>query len=119
MTEKLLTKKEAARYLNISEKELENFVAKGRLSAYKIGGAFVRFKREHLDAVRRKPSARQLRPKDKAGFKKAPPATRPVRTQRFQDIGFSERVLDFVYFHDFYIISFLIVIALLIVIVAF
>ena len=119
MAEKLLTKKEAAKYLNISEKELENLVAKGRLSAYKIGGAFVRFKREHLNAARRKPSVPQLPPKGKAGFKKAPPATRPVPAQRFQDIGFSEKVLDFVYFYDFYIISLLIVIALIIVIVVF
>ncbi len=50
MSEKLLNTKEIAKYLGISIKEVEGLVATGRLPAYKIGGTFLRFKREHADA---------------------------------------------------------------------
>lgn len=51
-TAQLLNLKEAAEFLDISEEEMEHFVADGRIPAYKIGGEFIRFKKDELEALR-------------------------------------------------------------------
>lgn len=89
MAEKLLTKQDAAKLLEMSEEKLESLVASGCLSAYRIGGEFLRFKETELH--RYKNTA--LRDKQ------APTVT--------------EKLKDFFYFNDFYIISILIVLAML------
>lgn len=107
MPEKLLTKKETAEYLGISEKEVEEFVAKGMLPAYKIGGTFLRFKLEHVDAVKNKASP----------FPRAASVKKPASSTVSGNIGLLDKIIDFFYFSDFYIISLLIIIILIVIII--
>lgn len=85
--EKFLTVRDAAGILGISEKEVVDLVEKGDLSAYKIGGIYLRFKKEQIQA-----------------FKKHihPPAP---RLEPSVDYPLPDRLSDFFYFNDFYIIA--------------
>jgi len=90
MSEKLLNTEEIAKYLGISIKAVEDLVATGRLPAYKIGGAFLRFKREHADAIK--------------GI-----ATLSKPSSIYRQGSFFDKIADFLYFNDFYIISLLLI----------
>ena len=52
MPEKLMTIKEVADFLKISEEEVKRLVDIGEIPAYRIGDTFLRFRKEQLDAVR-------------------------------------------------------------------
>ena len=129
MPEKLLTIKEVASYLKVSEDEVKRLVDIGEIPAYKIGGSFLRFRREHLDAIRSEisdiekgtPAPAKLipSPSEKSShpytelereIKRREPITRQY------DYTFVERIKDFFYFNDFYIVSFVIIAVLLYVI---
>jgi excisionase family DNA binding protein len=102
MPEKLLTLGEAASLLGISEEEVKRFVEKGDLPAYRIGGRFLRFRREQIWAIQSELPA-----------KKGPtPPVQKALSRRQQRIPYTEsvsdRILDFFYFKDFYIISIII-----------
>jgi len=125
MPEKLLTIKEVADYLKLSEEEIKRLVDIGEIPAYRIGDTFLRFRREQVDAVRQEVfDIEEKEPEHgkpvldakghvthtytdlEADIKQKEPETRQY------DYTFAERVKDFFYFNDFYIASF-IVIALL------
>ncbi len=93
MTSKLLTIREAAGYLNITEKEVVDFAEKGVIPAYKVGGVYLRFKKEQLDDVRHR-----IKPNQSLISIEGTPA---------------ERVRDFVYHNDFYIFSLFVIFLLL------
>lgn len=103
MSEKLLTKKEAAEYLGISEKQLDELVGQGKLPAYRIGNKFLRFKHEHLDVIRHRPSS----------------LTRERKAVASHDQTIRDRVVDLLYFNDFYIVSFLIITGLIVYMIFF
>ena len=101
MPEKLLTLKEASEFLGISEDAVSAFVEKGELPAYRIGGRFLRFRKEQIEAIRReiphktfneslKRDACEIE-KEKAYLAKA---QSPL-----------DKIADFFYFNDFYIVS--------------
>ncbi|MEW6100849.1 MAG: helix-turn-helix domain-containing protein [Candidatus Omnitrophota bacterium] len=96
--EKLLTVREVSHILGISEKEVVDFAEKGAIPAYKIGGVYLRFKKDQIQ-----------------GFKKTAP-TFSTKRQPQEPHSFKDRLSDFLYFNDFYIISILIISALLTVI---
>jgi len=98
MQEKLLTIRDVAILLGISEKEVIDLAEDGTIPAYKIGGVYLRFKREQVEEFR----------KTSAGAIKSPKV--PLR------YPFNERVSDFFYFNDFYILVTLIIIILLVII---
>ena len=52
MPEKLLTIGEVAEYLKISEEEVKRLVDIGEIPAYRIGGSFLRFRKEQIDGIR-------------------------------------------------------------------
>ncbi len=85
MPEKLLTAEEASGLLGISEEEIKKMVNKGELPAYQIGGRFLRFRREQLEAIR-------------SGITAQLPERMPAQPA-------IDKFLDFFYFNDFYIIS--------------
>ncbi len=85
MPEKLLTAEEASGLLGISEEDIKKMVKKGELPAYQIGGRFLRFRREQLEAIRNGITTNSLE-----------------RTPAQPSI---DKFLDFLYFNDFYIIS--------------
>ena len=122
MPEKLFTIKEVAEYLEISEEEVKRLVDIGEIPAYKIGGSFLRFRKEQLDAIRSEVSI-----VEKELFQQAKPAPtvnahpytelekeikRREPITRQYDYTFFERIKDFFYFNDFYLL-FLIIISIL------
>ncbi|MDD5292301.1 MAG: helix-turn-helix domain-containing protein [Candidatus Omnitrophica bacterium] len=89
MKEKLLTTREASQYLGITEAEVISLSERGVIPAYKVGGIYLRFKKEQLDFI-----------KDSMI-----PAVKEVS----QEYYFLDRLSDFFYYNDFYILSLLII----------
>lgn len=87
--EKLLTIRDAAMLLGISEKEVMNLAESGELPAYKVGGVYLRFKHDQLEQFKQK------------------------KGKQAQSFSVMERIRDFLYFNDFYILSALIIIFIL------
>jgi excisionase family DNA binding protein len=122
MPEKLLNIKEVAEYLRLSEEEVKRLVDIGEIPAYKIGGSFLRFRKEQIDGV--KGEIKEVEEKEpehaKAALdsrgKPAHPYTdlereikRKEPVTRQYDYTFFERMSDFFYFNDFYILCFIII----------
>lgn len=89
--EKLLTVREVSIYLGVSEKEVMDLAEEGRIPAYKVGGLYVRFKKEQIEEFRKafKPHARKAKTAEKYPLK--------------------DKVGDFFYFNDFYVLAALVV----------
>jgi excisionase family DNA binding protein len=96
--EKLLTIRDVSIILGVSEREVMDLAESGVIPAYKVGGVYLRFKREQVEDFRRKLNA----------FVTQDPAA-----HRF---SFKEKVADFLYFNDFYILSALLILIMLVVI---
>lgn len=94
--EKLLTVRDVSLILGLSEKEVIDLVEAGLLPAYKVGGVYLRFKRQQIEEYRKQGYLLPLQPKQK--------------------INLRDRIRDFFYFNDFYILSILVILLLLIVI---
>ena len=90
--EKLLTVREVSHILNLTEREVMDIAENSIIPAYKVGGVYLRFKRSQVEDYRRK-----LRENAKT----------------HQEFSLKDRVLDFFYFYDFYILSFVLVILML------
>lgn len=93
MMKRFLTSREAADYLGITENELSDLSNKHKITAYKIGGIYTRFKVDDLEALRRK------------GVTKL--GKNYTGNNRFDSLA------DFFYFNDFYIYSGILIIVLL------
>ncbi len=89
MREKLLTIREAAQYLGVTEKHIIDLSEKSVIPAYKVGGVYLRFKKEQLDAVR--------------------DIVEPTTKEGYVEYSFSDKLSDFFYYNDFYILSLLII----------
>lgn len=96
--EKLLTVREAAQILELTEKEIIELSESGQLPAYKVGGVFLRFKREQIEEYKKKIL--------KSTFKRFHLLEYPLK----------ERFYDFIHFNDFYILAILIILWMLIII---
>lgn len=126
MSEKLLSIREVADHLKVSEEEVKRLVDIGEIPAYKIGGTFLRFRREQIDAIKNEiEEVEEMNPGhtgpvlDNLGkpthhltdleveIKTNEPAIRQY------DYTLAEKIRDFVYFYDFYVLSFFVIGALL------
>ena len=96
MPDQFISVREAALTLGTSEKKIMDMVESRELQAYRIAGQFLRLKRSEILSIRSSGSATE-------------------ENVRFPYTA-SERLKDFFYFNDFYLISLLIVGALLYVI---
>ncbi len=96
--EKLLTVREVSILLNISEKEVMDLAQAGVIPAYKVGGVFLRFKKDQVHDYQ----------------KSAHPSLTKVNLHKPTPL--QERISDFFYFNDFYILSGLLIFILLLVI---
>lgn len=96
--DKLLTVKDVSIILGISEREVVDLAESSKLPAYKVGGVYLRFKREQVEAFRK--------------------SNKPFmhKTAPLKNYSFKDRVGDFFYFNDFYILSVLIILLMLIII---
>jgi hypothetical protein len=90
----LLSIEEVKSFLESDQKELEDYIREGKLRAYKIGGSYLRFRKEEVLNLRHEILPR----KTKQGSLGAP---------------FWGRLYDFWKFNNFYLISLLAVAALL------
>lgn len=93
MSSKLLTIRDVANYLNITEKEVIELAEEGTIPAYKVGGVYLRFKKEQLDLIKHK--------------------VKPNQSLISIEGTFLERVKDFIYHNDFYIFSLAVIFFLL------
>lgn len=84
--EKLFNEKEAVEYLGISRQKLDELVKKKKITAYKLGGEFLRFSQKNLDAIKR-----------------------PHK----KEYTALNRLKDYIYYNDFYIIVAILIIILL------
>lgn len=96
--EKLLTIRDVSLLLGISEKEVIDLAESQSIPAYRIGGVYLRFKRQQIEDFKKK--IKPLGQKNKIPGKDS----------------FTSSVSDFFYFNDFYILSALIVLILLVII---
>ncbi|MBM3251282.1 MAG: helix-turn-helix domain-containing protein [Candidatus Omnitrophica bacterium] len=87
MADKLLTVRETAEVLGLTEKEIIDLVGEGKLPAYKIAGEFLRFRVDQIQQL-------------KKNFKSA---------GRQKDYSSKERLEDFFYYNDFYILALVII----------
>lgn len=87
----MLTVEEVKNFLGVEQADIEKFLKTGKLHAYKIGGTYLRFRKEEVLTLRS-----ELFPKKKGGAK----------------VSVFSRIADFWRFNNFYIISLLIVIGL-------
>jgi excisionase family DNA binding protein len=92
MLKRFLTSAEAADYLGIAENELDDLSKTHQITAYKIGGIYIRFKVDDLEAYRRKGVTRGNKNYSSSNF---------------------DNIRDFFYFNDFYIYSCIAIIVIL------
>jgi len=98
MAERLLTVRDVSLILGVSEKEVMDLVETKQLAAYKVGGVYIRFKQEQITEFRK-------------SFK--PASKKSIVSQKY---ALKDRVSDFFYFNDFYILSILIIALILVII---
>ena len=93
--EKLLTVREVSHILGLNEKDVMDLAENGSIPAYKVGGVYLRFKRGQVEEYRKKIHS---------------------NSKVVREISFKDRVFDFFYYNDFYILSILLIILMLFII---
>jgi len=87
--EKLWTTSEVAAFLGIEETEVERLVQDGKLTGYKLGGQFLRFRPDQVESLK--------------GSLKPSASTRNRDTRR-RGPSFTT-LREFLYLYDFYVVS--------------
>ena len=93
--EKLLTIREVAGILGVSEKEVIKLAEEGSIPAYKIGGIYLRFKRQQVDEIKKRLKFVSQKELDN------------------KEYLFRDKLSDFFYFNDFYLLTFILIILIL------
>jgi excisionase family DNA binding protein len=93
MAEKFISVREASQILGVSEKKILDLAEEGKIPAYRIAGQFLRFKENQLEDIRER------------GIVVSEDKSYPYTSR--------ERLLDFVYYNDFYIVCVVFVFCLL------
>ncbi len=99
MAERLLTVRDVSLILGISEKEVMDLAESGKMPAYKVGGVYLRFKPEQIEE-----------------FKKSSKGTDRYKAKISPTYSFKDRVSDFFYFNDFYLLSVLLMLLIVFII---
>jgi excisionase family DNA binding protein len=92
--EKMLTVRDVSVILEVSEKDVLDLTESGRLPGYKVGGVYLRFKKEQVEQYKKEQS--RLVPK----------------TVKDETENLSGRISDFFYFNDFYLLALILVVLL-------
>lgn len=95
-SEKLLTLEEAARRLGIPADDLEAVIQERKIPAFRLGGHLLR-----------------VRWQDVEGLRASSTPAAPIPTPAGVRSPLWERVREFLYFNDFYLVTFLILLTLL------
>jgi excisionase family DNA binding protein len=88
----MLTVEEVKNFLGVSQDDIEKYLKQGKLNAYKIGGTYLRFRKEEVINLRQ-----EILPR-----KKTSPS-----------VSLFSRVADFWRFNNFYILSLILVVVIL------
>ena len=105
LSEDYLSLKEAARLLEISEVELRGLVQKHQIPSHNMAGVFLRLKKKELEELKIKwRIERELFPKRDKYFSHQTIVTKA---------GLFEKLADFWYFNDFYILCSILILLLL------
>lgn len=104
--EKLISLHDAANILELSEEELRRFVAEGKIPAYKIGGEYLRFRKSQIEALRSR--IRILKHQSVPILDIRPPRKEEPKAR----YSIFDRIRDFLYFNDFYILAFILIVLL-------
>lgn len=92
MAEKFISVRDASLILGVSEKTILDLVDEGKITAYQIGGQFLRLNKEQIENLKN---------------------SKLIASENIEHkYSFLERIKDFFYFNDFYIVSLLIIIGL-------
>lgn len=102
--EKLWTTAEAAKFLGIGEADVEQLVREGKLTGYKLGGQFLRFRPEQVKGLQSHLAWQTFSSRQ---------ATVPAPV-----LVWKERLRDFVYFYDFYIFSVVLLVGVMVYLMA-
>jgi len=120
--EKLFTLQQAAQYLKLSEEEILELVDEGEVPAYKIGGTFFRFRKEQLDAIKKNLPDIDEQYKQKISTHKVDIGVYEAKKEEIdtpQVISFQEKIKDFIYYNNFYILSVITTLILIYLIIRF
>ncbi|OIO38258.1 MAG: hypothetical protein COT00_00245 [Candidatus Omnitrophica bacterium CG07_land_8_20_14_0_80_50_8] len=97
--------REASEILDVNEQELWDLVHKHAIPTHSIAGAFLRFKKEDIEGLKIKwRIERELFPHLQATF---------VHDSTVGRVTFVEKLKDFWYFNDYYILCLILVVILL------
>lgn len=122
-SEKLLTLTEAARRLKVTSQNIETLIRERKLTAFRLGGNLLRVQVSEVDLLVQqgwKPSPRSPR-EPKVVAPAVPPPVRPASGSiptlenpvSVSPPSFWGRISDFMYFNDFYLVAFLMILTLL------
>jgi len=121
MPKKLMTLTELSDYLQIREEKIIELVDKKVIVAYKIGGELLRFRKEQIDATLSEITSR-VTDKDRL-IDEVRPVTKRVKLRGADSVRqkntFRDRIMDFFYFNDFYLLSGVLIAILLFVILVY
>jgi excisionase family DNA binding protein len=86
--EKLWTSREVSEFLAVDEATVERLILEGRITGYKVGGKYLRFRPAEVEAL-----------KGRVASSQAPTAS------AVNQGALADGLMDFFYFNDFYLIS--------------
>ncbi len=89
----LLTEEEVTHYLGVDRAEVKKLIQRGKLTAFKVGGTYLRFRKEEVAAL-------------KAGKRFVP----PEELSR----SWPDKIKDFWKFNSFYVLSGILVLLLIV-----
>ncbi len=92
--EKMLTVRDVAIMLDVSEKDVLDLTENGTIPGYKVGGVYLRFKKEQVEQYKKNLSHLKSN----------------MAKKEVESLG--DRVQDFLYFNDFYIFALIFVVLL-------
>ena len=92
--EKMLTVRDVASLLGVSEKDVLDLAESGAIPGYKVGGVYLRFKKEQVEQYKKNHGHLHS------------------QAVKEQPAGIKSGIHDFFYFNDFYIFSITLVIIL-------
>lgn len=114
LSEKFLTLEEAARQLHLGTDAVETLIQEGRLPAFRLGGQHLRIRMADLKALQgqrsQAPESTQA-PRRPAGSRQEEVRFRSASAAAVASVW--DRVVDFLYFNDFYLVGILIFLTLL------
>ena len=118
--EKLLTLEETARRLGLPADDVEAMIRAGQLPAFRLGGSFLRIRQKDVESMyaRMKKKRVPAQP-ERPPLPEEPRSAEIAPMPNLSKASAWERLADFFYFNDFYLLAVLIILTLLAIIVIF